>query len=107
MGNSPGDLGDVPVMQVKRRQKNWGMSCDVGEATEGLANEALLIPQPFRCSFTYVTGTSPTSPGELPMDGRYSTDTNICILTGFCSDWEIKNHVPKHYSFKSYQQVNV
>ena len=47
------------------------MSCDVGEATEGategFANEALFILQPFRRRFTYVTGTSPTSPGEPPM----------------------------------------
>ena len=31
------------------------MSCDVGEAMEGLANEALLILQPFRCRFAYIT----------------------------------------------------
>ena len=43
------------------------MSGDVSEATEGLANEALLILQPFRRRFTYVKGTSPTSPGEPPM----------------------------------------
>ena len=47
------------------------MSCDVGEvmegATKGLANEALPILQPFQFSFTYVTGTSPTSPGEPHM----------------------------------------
>ena len=40
------------------------MSCDIGEtmegAMEGLANEALLILQPFRV-------TSPMAPGELPM----------------------------------------
>ena len=35
------------------------MSCDVGEATEGLANEALLILQPFRLRFSYVTGEPP------------------------------------------------
>ena len=68
------------------------MSCDVGEATKGLDNEALqamdgslhlrhssfsnlsvaspksqLILRPFRC-FTYVTGTSPMSPAEPPME---------------------------------------
>ena len=61
------------------------MSCDVGKAAEGLENElwrrwsyvrfgewggslptSQLILQPFRC-FTYVIGTSPTSPGEPPM----------------------------------------
>ena len=50
------------------------MICDVGEvsegATEGLANEVVLIPQPFRRRFTYITGTSLTSPGEPPMDNR-------------------------------------
>ena len=47
---------------MKRPRKDWGMSCDVGEATEGLANEALLIIQFFRHlfylrhrHFTYVT----------------------------------------------------
>ena len=58
------------------------MSCDVGEATEGLENElwrrwsygnvgewTLLIPQPlFR--FSYVTGSSITSPGEPPMSSN-------------------------------------
>ena len=47
-------------------------ACDVSEATpegtEGLANEALLILQPFRRHFTYVQSTSRTSPGEPPMN---------------------------------------
>ena len=43
------------------------MSCNVGETSEGLANEALLILQPFQRRFTYVTGTSRTSPIEQPM----------------------------------------
>ena len=38
------------------------MNCDVGEATEGLENE-LLILQPFR-HFTYVTTHSPTLPPD-------------------------------------------
>ena len=59
------------------------MSYDVGEVMLGLKNKAEpphssfsnpsdaspashLILQPFRC-FTYVTGTSRTSPGEPPM----------------------------------------
>ena len=53
------------VTQVKRR-KGWRMSCDLGEATEVLENEALLILQPFRL-FTSVTVTSSTSPSEPPM----------------------------------------
>ena len=43
------------------------MSCDVSEATVGLANEALLILQPFRRRFTHVTGSSPMSPDEPSM----------------------------------------
>ena len=68
------------------------MSCDVGEVTESLENEHSLFskpslalptsqlnPQPFRCfttsqlilqalfRFSYVTGSSLTSPGEPPM----------------------------------------
>ena len=35
MGGSP---GEEPVSQEKRK-KGWRMSCDVGEATEGLENE--------------------------------------------------------------------
>ena len=60
------------------------MSCDVGEVTESLENQnelcsfsnlsvasptPQLILQPF-FRFSYVTGFSLTSPGELPMIGR-------------------------------------
>ena len=50
MGRSPGDVGELSVTYVKRqrdcrisrdevtRQKGYRMSCDVGEATEGLEN---------------------------------------------------------------------
>ena len=38
MGGSPGDVSEEPVTQEKRK-KEWRMSCDVGEATEGLENE--------------------------------------------------------------------
>ena len=38
MGGSPGDVSEEPVTQEKRK-KRWRMSCDVGEATEGLENE--------------------------------------------------------------------
>ena len=38
IGSSPGDVGAVPVMKVKQ-QKGWRMSCDIGEAMEGLENE--------------------------------------------------------------------
>ena len=38
MGSSPGDVSEEPVAQEKRK-KGWRMSCDVGEATEGLENE--------------------------------------------------------------------
>ena len=38
MGGSPGDVSENPVTWEKRK-KGWRMSCDVGEATEGLENE--------------------------------------------------------------------
>ena len=38
MGGSPGDVSENPVM-YERRKKGLTMSCDVGEATEGLENE--------------------------------------------------------------------
>ena len=38
MGGSPGDVSENPVTQEKRK-KGLRMSCDVGEATEGLENE--------------------------------------------------------------------
>ena len=38
MSGSPGDVSEEPVTQEKRK-KGWRMSCDVGEATEGLDNE--------------------------------------------------------------------
>ena len=38
MGDSPGDVGAVPVTYVKQR-KNYKMSSDVGEAAEWLENE--------------------------------------------------------------------
>ena len=38
MGSSPGDVSENPVTQ-EQRKKVWIMSCDVGEATEGLENE--------------------------------------------------------------------
>ena len=74
-----------------KQQKGCRMSCDVGKAAEGLKNELWrrwsgvrfgesasfsnhyiasptpqLLLQPFRC-FTYIIGTSPTSPGESPI----------------------------------------
>ena len=38
MGGSPSDVSEEPVMWEKRK-KGWRMSCDIGEATEGLENE--------------------------------------------------------------------
>ena len=38
MGGSPGDVSEEPVTQEKQK-KGWRMSCDGGEATEGLENE--------------------------------------------------------------------
>ena len=38
MDGSPGDISEEPVMQEKGK-KGWRISCDVGEATEGLENE--------------------------------------------------------------------
>ena len=38
MGGSPGDVSEEPVTYEKGK-KGWRMSCDVGEATEGLKNE--------------------------------------------------------------------
>ena len=38
MGGLPGDVSEDPVMYEKQK-KDWRMSCDVGEATEGLENE--------------------------------------------------------------------
>ena len=38
MGSSPGNVSENPVT-LERRKKGSRMSCDVGEATEGLENE--------------------------------------------------------------------
>ena len=38
MGSSPGDVSEAPVTYEKQK-KGWKMSCDVGEAMEGLENE--------------------------------------------------------------------
>ena len=38
MGGSPGEFSEELVTYEKRK-KGWRMSCDVGEATEGLENE--------------------------------------------------------------------
>ena len=38
MGGSPGDVSENPVT-YERQKKGWRMSCDVGEAMEGLENE--------------------------------------------------------------------
>ena len=38
MGGSSGDVSENPVT-LEKRKKGWRMSCDVGEATEGLGNE--------------------------------------------------------------------
>ena len=35
MGGSPGDVSE----ERKKRKKEWRMSCDLDEATEGLENE--------------------------------------------------------------------
>ena len=37
MGGSPCDLSEEPVT-CEKQKKGWRMSCDVGEATEGLEN---------------------------------------------------------------------
>ena len=37
LGGSPGDVSEEPVTYEKR--KGWRMSCNVGEATEGLEND--------------------------------------------------------------------
>ena len=37
-GGSSGDASKEPVA-LEKRNKGWRMSCDVGEATEGLYNE--------------------------------------------------------------------
>ena len=37
VGGSPGELNEDLVTQ--KRKRGWRMSCDVGEATEGLENE--------------------------------------------------------------------
>ena len=36
MGGSPGDVSEDPVTQEKQK-KGWRISCDVGEAMEGLS----------------------------------------------------------------------
>ena len=38
IGGSQGDVSEEPVTEEKRK-KDWRMSCDVDEATEGLENE--------------------------------------------------------------------
>ena len=38
MGGSPGDVSEEQVTYEKRKM-SWRMSCEVGEATEGLENE--------------------------------------------------------------------
>ena len=38
MDGSPGDVSEDPVTKEKRK-KGWRMSCEVGEATEGLEND--------------------------------------------------------------------
>ena len=38
MVGSPGDVSEEPV-SLDKRKKDWRISCDVGEATEGLENE--------------------------------------------------------------------
>ena len=38
MDGSPGDVSEEPVT-FEKRKKGWRMSCDVGEATEGLENQ--------------------------------------------------------------------
>ena len=39
MGGSPGDVSEEPLRSEEKRKKSWRMSCDVGEAMEGLENE--------------------------------------------------------------------
>ena len=48
MDGSPGDVGEAKPEGLENE-------LDVGEASVGLANEALLILQPFQHHFTYVT----------------------------------------------------
>ena len=38
MGSLPSDVSEEPLTYEKQK-KGWKMSCDVGEATEGLENE--------------------------------------------------------------------
>ena len=60
MGGTPGDIGEVPMSQVKQR-KGCRMSCDVSKAVKRLR----LILQPLH-RFIYVTAHSPTLPPLYP-----------------------------------------
>ena len=85
------DVGEVPMTQVKQ-QKGCIMRCAVGTAAEGsqlFSNPSAALPtaqliiQPF-CCFTYVIGTSPTSPGEPPMpNSSAASSTPQLILQPF------------------------
>ena len=106
-----------------KQWNSWKMSCDVGEATEGLENETLTlviasrinprklpkgttlsafcadwILQTFRC-FTNVTAHSPTLPSLYPYHGSFSypsvtSPTSQLILQLFRCFTHVTAHSP-------------
>ena len=60
------------------------MSCDTGEAmegaTEGFANEALLILQPFRRCFTYVALRAVHATSEFPKLARTESTKYVRLI---------------------------
>ena len=80
MGGSPGEVREVPVTWVKQR-KGCRMTCDVGEAAEGLENEFRLILQPTGAQEWHIVSllgdvTSPTT-----ADHYVSMTSDIRVLS--------------------------
>ena len=64
MSGSPGDVSEDPVTEEKRK-KGWRMSCDVGEATEGLEQEHILRFFIICKLYNYVPSIMGGSPGDV------------------------------------------
>ena len=89
MGASPGDVGEATEGLYNELWRRWNGG-RVGESlhlrhssfsnSSAASPTSQLILQPFRY-FTYVTGTSPASPGEPPMvSTRRNRERNIYLL---------------------------
>ena len=93
------DVGEATVT----RRKGWRMSRDVGEVTERLENELCILHLFFR--FFYVTGSSLTSPSELPMKRDLEICKSFYYMPYCCLNFKAVHPLLTKYSISNLQRI--